>query len=114
MVGLPSILTNFTVGTVGCSSSQEYAVVGDIVNLSARLMVASYKGQHGILCDSQTNDIAGKSFNTGKSSNFVQGAKFHFKELEPIMVKGKSDPIEIFLPQKPEERLVVLAITLTI
>jgi hypothetical protein len=49
-------------GTVGCSSSQEYAVVGDIVNLSARLMVASYKGQHGILCDSATNAIAGEFF----------------------------------------------------
>lgn len=46
-------------GTVGCSSSQEYAVVGDIVNLSARLMVASNKGQHGILCDAPTNEIAG-------------------------------------------------------
>eukprot|EP01127_Copromyxa_protea_P023362 TRINITY_DN8716_c0_g1_i2.p1 TRINITY_DN8716_c0_g1~~TRINITY_DN8716_c0_g1_i2.p1 ORF type:complete len:600 (+),score=107.33 TRINITY_DN8716_c0_g1_i2:33-1832(+) len=74
-------------GTVGCSASQEYAVVGDIVNLSARLMVASYKGQHGILCDSETNEIAGQ--------------KFNLKPLEPIMVKGKKDLIPIFLPRKP-------------
>lgn len=41
-------------GTVGSKDRQEYAVVGDIVNLSARLMVASYKGKHGILCDQAT------------------------------------------------------------
>ena len=56
--------------------------VGDIVNLSARLMVAAGKSNVGILCDRVT----------------FEGAqhKLEFTALTPIMVKGKSQPIDIF------------------
>lgn len=84
---------------MGSSVRQEYAVVGgnifffvfvmfwciDIVNLSARLMVASYKGGHGLLCDENTQQFAKTRYNC--------------VELPAISVKGKKDPIKIFIPQ---------------
>ena len=71
-------------GAVGSSSRREYAMVGDIVNLSARLMVAAYKTDAGVLCDKITA--------TGCKG------KEELTSLEPIFVKGKSIPIQIFTP----------------
>eukprot|EP00002_Diphylleia_rotans_P010382 TRINITY_DN2082_c0_g1_i2.p1 TRINITY_DN2082_c0_g1~~TRINITY_DN2082_c0_g1_i2.p1 ORF type:complete len:1494 (-),score=288.02 TRINITY_DN2082_c0_g1_i2:3342-7799(-) len=68
-------------GVIGSSIRRDYAVVGDVVNLSARLMVAS----HGsILCDKETMT---------SSSSVVT-----FDALPPIKVKGKSYPIDVFRP----------------
>eukprot|EP01129_Flabellula_baltica_P010764 TRINITY_DN4589_c0_g1_i1.p1 TRINITY_DN4589_c0_g1~~TRINITY_DN4589_c0_g1_i1.p1 ORF type:complete len:1503 (+),score=306.15 TRINITY_DN4589_c0_g1_i1:48-4556(+) len=74
-------------GAVGNSDRREYALVGDLVNLSARLM-GNAKG--GILVD----------INTYKKSQ----QDIIFEDLDTIMVKGKSEPIRIFSPtgiQKP-------------
>ena len=57
--------------------------MGDVVNLSARLMAAS---KMGILCDEATH------------SNASRVIEFH--ELDAIKVKGKTDPIKIFRPIK--------------
>ena len=71
-------------GSVGSDKRQEYAMVGDIVNLSARLMVAAGRQDVGVLCDHMTYK---------KSTE-----KVVFEELDPIMVKGKSEPILIYRP----------------
>lgn len=68
-------------GAVGSEERREYAVVGDIVNLSARLMS---KADGDILCDKETC-MASKSL-------------FTFKTHRAITVKGKSEPIEVFTP----------------
>lgn len=67
---------------------QEYAVVGDIVNLSARLMTAASQKERGtcIYCDKATKEKA-KSY-------------FEFRQLPSIFVKGKSDPIPIYRPSE--------------
>eukprot|EP01122_Echinamoeba_exundans_P016458 TRINITY_DN8345_c0_g1_i1.p1 TRINITY_DN8345_c0_g1~~TRINITY_DN8345_c0_g1_i1.p1 ORF type:complete len:1850 (-),score=315.80 TRINITY_DN8345_c0_g1_i1:151-5700(-) len=69
-------------GAVGSEERREYAMVGDIVNLSARLMA---KASGIILCDRTTYQAA--------------SSRFRFKSLPPITVKGKTKPIDIFSPQ---------------
>jgi class 3 adenylate cyclase len=92
-------------GAVGSSKRREFAVVGDVVNLSARLMVAGLK--------MNPSQIAAAYFGDKKP---VDGARvpqpilcdadtFHlakvgyvFRSLPPIKVKGKENLIEIYMP----------------
>ncbi|KAL6075066.1 Guanylate cyclase domain-containing protein [Balamuthia mandrillaris] len=80
-------------GNVGSAKRCEYCVVGDSVNLSARLMVASAKASNGgktsgaIYVDEQTYRIVTES-----------EGRFLLQPLEPILVKGKEQPIPIYTP----------------
>eukprot|EP01132_Coremiostelium_polycephalum_P002067 gene2067-2553_t len=75
-------------GDVGSDERREYAVVGDIVNLSARLMSHS---QGGVLCDEETSK-------TAKHIEFV-------KLSNPIKVKGKTNLINVYKPMKKHSSL---------
>ena len=64
---------------------REYALLGDAVNTSARLMQAVLKtGVNDIFCDAVT-------FQAAKS-------RIDFETLPPVMVKGKAEPIAIYRP----------------
>ncbi len=67
-------------GYMGSSKSMEYTAIGDHVNLAARLCGAAVPGQ--ILLSDRTYDAVKEHVNA--------------KPLEPIRVKGKSEPISIF------------------
>jgi class 3 adenylate cyclase len=63
-------------GSVGSPRRCEYTIMGDVVNMAARLMQAA---PDSILCDAPTQDAAPEGF--------------AFEKLEPIRVKGKVDEL---------------------
>lgn len=92
-------------GLIGSSGTRrEYTVLGDVVNLSARLMqkamssakekAAAVGGppQGLILCDRDTRSTADKD------------PRLEFEELPTITVKGKQQAVEIFHPSYVEFR----------
>ena len=71
-------------GAVGSLARREYAMVGDIVNLSARLMVYAYKMNLRVLTDKTTADGC-------------QG-KLNLNLIDSIDVKGKKNKVQIYQP----------------
>jgi len=75
---------------VGNDRRCEYAVIGDVVNMSARLMGATSKinkklyEKISILCDQATYKAT--------------ATKFRFMRLKPITVKGKKEPLNVYSP----------------
>jgi adenylate cyclase len=70
-------------GAYGGPTRRTYGVLGDKVNLAARLMNAAQPGQ--ILCEEETVRFAGPGL--------------AFEELPPVKVKGKPEPVTVYHPK---------------
>lgn len=67
-------------GNLGSARRLNYSVIGDTVNVAARLEGVAKGGE--IIITQDTRDLLGD--------------RFKLKEQEPVKVKGKTQPIHIF------------------
>ena len=67
-------------GGIGSEGQQQYGVTGDAVNLEARLRDAAERGEIYV----------------GPDTHRLVAPLFEFERLEPMRVKGKSEPVQVY------------------
>jgi class 3 adenylate cyclase/ABC-type transporter Mla MlaB component len=73
---------NVFAGVVGSMFRREYTVIGDTINMSARLMAAASSLSLPILVDQETFELC--------------RLRMEFVAVNPVLVKGRAEPIPVF------------------
>jgi adenylate cyclase len=79
------------VGNMGSRDLVNYTLIGDNVNLTSRMEGLCPHYGVGVVTSGQTKDEAGDGFS--------------FQYLDTIRVKGKTAPVTVYVPMRPEEAL---------
>eukprot|EP00929_Paragymnodinium_shiwhaense_P055627 TRINITY_DN27861_c0_g3_i1.p1 TRINITY_DN27861_c0_g3~~TRINITY_DN27861_c0_g3_i1.p1 ORF type:complete len:1044 (-),score=327.68 TRINITY_DN27861_c0_g3_i1:165-3296(-) len=88
LIGRFGITTSQTYcGVCGSARRMEYTVLGDSVNLAAKLMQQA--PPHGLLCDESTKDRV--------------GPEIVLNAMAPIRMRGKEEPTPLFQPVRKEQ-----------
>jgi class 3 adenylate cyclase len=102
-------------GPVGSQRRCEYTMVGNVVNMAARLMQAAEANlaagrqpigriKTDILCDEATY----RQIATQSSLGHLMAGKLDFEPVPEVLVKGKSEPVRAYRPVLKKESAVIL------
>ena len=80
-IGIGINTGSMVMGAMGSKERMDFTVIGDNVNLGARLCSAAAAGE--VIISESTNKL-------------LEGKNFQLTKLKPIMVKGKEEPIQIY------------------